>query len=283
MSTNPNVHSEFDTTEVKQPTLYAELDKDASDMDVSVIEQEIASDYPENPDADCAKMLRHILQPLQADKPHTHRRRTRLARVAVVLLCVACLSAATVSVARGIGGDSVLQFFSSLLGLSSFSSNMVDDHRVSRESAAPDATDGAWARQDENVFVTYSTQDELLTAFPYYHEGLIELLETYTFVTAYRNTDSLVANWVITLESIDAYPLYIRIMTKIDEESAFFFAYEENLGDESSSWIDDIQLICSENYDSSSIVWTQEPLHCCIWSYLPMPTLMNIAEILITN
>lgn len=282
MSTNPNVHSEFDTTEVKQPTLYAELDKDASDMDVSVIEQEIASDYPENPDADCAKMLRHILQPLQADKPHTHRRRTRLARVAVVLLCVACLSAATVSVARGIGGDSVLQFFSSLLGLSSFSSNMVDEHRVSRESAAPDATDGAWARQDENVFVTYSTQDELLTAFPYYHEGLIELLETYTFVTAYRNTDSVMTSWVITVSAADATPIYINLITPNDNESAFF-TYEENVANQDAIWIQDIQLNCVNNYESASVTWADTLVHCCIWGYQPLETLIAMADQLITT
>lgn len=286
MSTNPNVHrnvhSEFDsTTEVKQPTLYTELEKDASDMDVGVIEREIASDYPENPDEGCAKMLRHILQPLQKETPHTHRRATRLAQAAAVLLCVVCLSVATVGVARGIGGDSVLQFFSSLLGLSSFSSNMVEEHHIARESAAPSVSDGLWAREDENVFVTYSTQDELLAAFPYYPEGFNHLLEAYTFVTAYRNTDSVMTSWVLTVSAADTTPIYINLVTPNNDE-AVFFSYEENVTNQDTIWIRDIQLSCVNNYESASVTWADTRVHCCIWGYQPLETLVAMADQLIT-
>ena len=179
MKTNPNVHDEFDIAEVneKEREIYRELNRDAGWMDVAKIEKAIQADYSAHSDDECREMLRRIhAQQLSA---HSQRAKRRQRYAAMLFACVLAAGLTATGVAYSFGSRSVLQFFSSLAGISSFQSGTVDGQDIAKTQEVS-SDEGVWMSEDEGTVSTFSTPEALFAQLPYYQTGLTNLCLLYT-------------------------------------------------------------------------------------------------------
>lgn len=279
-STNPDVHNEFELAKEADRKLYEELEKDVGEMDVSVIEAAIQGFYPENPDRDCARMLRRIKRRVRGKRAVPARR--WIARTAAAAACLLLVGGASLGAARAFQIESVLQFFSAFSELFSYESrNAGDAFSLNKETGEAVAEEGAWLDEEESQEISFDSAEVFLRSIDIYPDGFARLLGRYPFEVATMNDDGAFRSYMVTLGGAEAGKVYVRCIRQRAEDSSVSYFYENDEEQVTEIWIDGIKVAMAPNYDVNTVRWSHEDVHMDIWGEAPETELLEITKIML--
>lgn len=279
-STNPDVHNEFELAKEADRKLYEELEKDVGEMDVSVIEAAIQGFYPENPDRDCARMLRRIKRRVRGKRAVPARR--WIARTAAAAACLLLLGGGTISAAHAFQIDSLLQFFSAFGELFSYESrNAGDSLSMSKGAEMAAVAEGVWLEEEENTVVSFDSAEAFLQSVDIYPEGYARLFQRYAFETATMNDDGVFCSYTVTLGGEASDTVYVRGIRQRSKDSSIDYLYESDELEVTETWIGGVRLAVAPNFEVNTVRWSQDEVHVDIWGKAPEDRLLEIAKIML--
>lgn len=279
-STNPDVHNEFELAKEADRKLYEELEKDVGEMDVSVIEAAIQGFYPENPDRECARMLRRIKRRVRGKRAVPARR--WIARTAAAAACLLLVGGASLGAARAFQIESVLQFFSAFSELFSYESrNAGDSLSMSKGAEMAAVAEGVWLEEEENTVVSFDSAEAFLQSVDIYPEGYARLFQRYAFETATMNDDGVFCSYMVTLGGEASDTVYVRGIRQRSKDSSIDYLYESDELEVTETWIGGVRLAVAPNFEVNTVRWSQDEVHVDIWGKAPEDRLLEIAKIML--
>lgn len=279
-STNPDVHNEFELAKEADRKLYEELEKDVGEMDVSVIEAAIQGFYPENPDRDCARMLRRIKRRVRGKRAVPARR--WIARTAAAAACLLLVGGASLGAARAFQIESVLQFFSAFSELFSYESrNAGDSLSMSKGAEMAAVAEGVWLEEEENTVASFDSAEAFLQAVDIYPEGYARLFQRYAFETATMNDDGVFCSYTVTLGGEASDTVYVRGIRQRSKDSSIDYLYESDELEVTETWIGGVRLAVAPYFEVNTVRWSQDEVHVDIWGKAPEDRLLEIAKIML--